>query len=136
MLLKMWQEVEVPRTSQAGEGDLMIVRSKLSLPLGLVFGLLIGCGGGSHQAGDAALSDAASDVSDAPMDAEVDASSDVADAQPATKSCPTAPTINEFPVPNAGDLAGITTGPDGNVWFTDSGRGTIGRITRSGQITS
>ena len=30
---------------------------------------------------------------------------------------------------------GITVGPDGNLWFTDSGLGMIGRITPSGQVT-
>ncbi len=29
----------------------------------------------------------------------------------------------------------ITTGPDGNLWFTDPGNGLVGRITTGGQIT-
>ena len=32
-------------------------------------------------------------------------------------------------------LLGITTGPDGNLWFTEFGAGKIGRITPSGSIT-
>ena len=31
---------------------------------------------------------------------------------------------------------GITVGPDGALWFTDSGGDTIGRITTSGTVTS
>jgi virginiamycin B lyase len=30
---------------------------------------------------------------------------------------------------------GITNGPDGTIWFTESGAGKIGRITADGQIT-
>jgi virginiamycin B lyase len=54
--------------------------------------------------------------------------------------------IDEFPLPNAASgPAGITTGPDGAVWFTEeqpgptapggSGGNRIGRITTSGAIT-
>ena len=43
-------------------------------------------------------------------------------------------TITEFPLPQHGVPNDITTGPDGNVWFTD-GLGQIGRITPSGTIT-
>src|SRR5260221_4724138 len=45
--------------------------------------------------------------------------------------------ISEFPVPtgdsNGLGILGITTGPDGNLWFTESGK--IGRITPSGTIS-
>jgi streptogramin lyase len=51
-------------------------------------------------------------------------------------------TITEFPLPNAGGVPwGITGGPDGNLWFTESGNGgpnqgtNIGRITPTGTIT-
>jgi streptogramin lyase len=30
---------------------------------------------------------------------------------------------------------GITTGPDGNLWFTNYGNNSIGRITTAGQVT-
>jgi sugar lactone lactonase YvrE len=45
--------------------------------------------------------------------------------------------ITEYPLPAAGsDPGGITTGPDGNLWFTESeGNGKIGRITPAGRIT-
>jgi streptogramin lyase len=49
-------------------------------------------------------------------------------------------TIVEFPLPplsfstTAGAL-GITTGPDGNVWFTEPITGVVGRITPAGQVT-
>lgn len=48
-------------------------------------------------------------------------------------------TIREFPLPTRNSLPiGITSGPDGNLWFTEdsNGRGTgkIGRITPSGTI--
>jgi streptogramin lyase len=55
-------------------------------------------------------------------------------------------TITEYPVPNVGnfsvELVGISTGPDGNMWFTGrygnpeqgTASGTIGRITPDGSI--
>src|ERR1700742_2427686 len=47
-----------------------------------------------------------------------------------------AQTVTEFPIPTAGSLpSGITVGPDGALWFTESGSGKIGRITTSGVIT-
>jgi virginiamycin B lyase len=47
-----------------------------------------------------------------------------------------AQTVTEFPLPVAGSLpSGITTGPDGNLWFTESGANKIGRITTAGVIT-
>jgi len=42
-------------------------------------------------------------------------------------------TVTEFNVPS-GTAFGITSGPDGNLWFTDSA-GAIGRITTAGSIT-
>lgn len=47
------------------------------------------------------------------------------------------PTINEFrptgiSATASSDVVGITTGPDGNLWFTDSGASRIGTITTSG----
>src|SRR5262245_6266573 len=42
----------------------------------------------------------------------------------------------EFPVPTASSqLKGITTGPDGNVWFTEQAGPKIGRITPAGVVT-
>jgi streptogramin lyase len=48
-----------------------------------------------------------------------------------------APTMTEFPLLTGGrNPAGITAGPDGNVWFAESaGAGGIGRITPAGTIT-
>jgi streptogramin lyase len=48
-----------------------------------------------------------------------------------------APTMTEFALPTGGRApAGITAGPDGNVWFAESaGPGGIGRITPLGAIT-
>jgi virginiamycin B lyase len=44
--------------------------------------------------------------------------------------------ITEFPLPNANSLpSGITLGPDGNLWFTETGNNKIGRITTAGVIT-
>jgi virginiamycin B lyase len=44
-------------------------------------------------------------------------------------------TISEFAIPTQDSLAqGITTGADGNVWFTESGGDKIGRITATGKI--
>ena len=44
--------------------------------------------------------------------------------------------ITEFSVPTANSQpVGIAGGPDGNLWFTESGRNQIGRITLAGQIT-
>jgi streptogramin lyase len=49
-------------------------------------------------------------------------------------------TINEYPVPllagsGVSGLSGITTGPDGNLWFTEDEAGKIGRMTPSGALT-
>ncbi|HEX9132639.1 MAG TPA: Virginiamycin B lyase [Ktedonobacteraceae bacterium] len=45
-------------------------------------------------------------------------------------------TIKKFTVPTAGSSPnGITTGPEGALWFTEAGSGKIGRVTTSGAIT-
>lgn len=46
------------------------------------------------------------------------------------------PGVIEFPLPtpNSGPNA-IVAGPDGNVWFMETNRNTLGRITPAGQIT-
>jgi virginiamycin B lyase len=49
------------------------------------------------------------------------------------------PTIAEFALPTACGAtgcapAGITRGPDGNLWFTEQGGNHIGRITPAGTI--
>jgi virginiamycin B lyase len=44
--------------------------------------------------------------------------------------------ITEFPIPTAhSDPRDITTGPDGNLWFTEQDSSKIGRITPQGVIT-
>ncbi len=44
--------------------------------------------------------------------------------------------ITEFPTPTRdSDPMGIAAGPEGNLWFTESGGNKIGRITPGGQIT-
>jgi len=46
------------------------------------------------------------------------------------------PVITEFPLPTASsNPAGITAGPDGNLWFTEFNGNRIGRITPGGVIT-
>jgi virginiamycin B lyase len=40
--------------------------------------------------------------------------------------------FTEYPIMGASNLDGITEGPDGAVWFTDSGGNEIGRITTAG----
>src|SRR6266545_8133390 len=51
----------------------------------------------------------------------------------------TAQVITEFALPAGGNPSGITTGPDGNVWFTvpdlQHYGGSIGRITPGGVLT-
>src|SRR5262249_39647881 len=43
--------------------------------------------------------------------------------------------FNEFPIPTpASDPNGITTGPDGNLWFCEDAAGQIGVLTPSGQF--
>jgi streptogramin lyase len=37
-------------------------------------------------------------------------------------------------LPNGGRPSGVALGPDGNVWFTDSGANTVGRITPAGVL--
>jgi virginiamycin B lyase len=43
--------------------------------------------------------------------------------------------IDEFPLPAGTKPGGITTGPDGALWFTEEGTYGIGRITTSGAYT-
>ncbi|MEO8973007.1 MAG: Virginiamycin B lyase [Ktedonobacteraceae bacterium] len=43
--------------------------------------------------------------------------------------------ITEYSLPKNSDPQGITTGSDGNLWFTEYIRGKIGRITPQGTIT-
>jgi streptogramin lyase len=43
--------------------------------------------------------------------------------------------ITEFPLESGSQPNYITTGSDGNLWFTDEGLNKIGRITTSGQVT-
>jgi streptogramin lyase len=46
--------------------------------------------------------------------------------------------ITEFPIAGGGSPAGIATGPDGNLWFTEYGLGFgehLGRLTPAGQLS-
>jgi streptogramin lyase len=51
-------------------------------------------------------------------------------------STPPQSTITAFKVPAAGLGPGITAGPDGALWLTDSAGSKIGRITLQGAFTS
>src|SRR5204863_249228 len=44
-------------------------------------------------------------------------------------------TLTDYPVPSGGSSTDITTGPDGNVWFTEIAGNKIGKITPAGVIT-
>jgi streptogramin lyase len=44
--------------------------------------------------------------------------------------------IDEFPVPTGGNPSGITSGPDGALWFTQEGSSEIGRMTTTGVVTN
>ncbi|MBK9965851.1 MAG: hypothetical protein IPP07_13485 [Holophagales bacterium] len=45
-------------------------------------------------------------------------------------------TIHEFPIPTAGSLPyGLTSGPDGAIWFTEWASNKVGRITTAGVVT-
>lgn len=45
-------------------------------------------------------------------------------------------TITEFPVPTAASQPySIALGPDGNLWFTETGTNKIGRVTPTGGFT-
>src|SRR4249919_3524629 len=47
-----------------------------------------------------------------------------------------AQTITEYPIPSPSNHPGsITSGPDGNLWFTEGPAGAVGRITPDGVIT-
>ena len=50
---------------------------------------------------------------------------------------PASAQITTFPVPGSvgANLNGLSLGPDGNMWFTDTGKNRIGVITPSGTIT-
>jgi streptogramin lyase len=44
--------------------------------------------------------------------------------------------VTEFPIPTANSTPfSITAGPDGNIWFTETGGNKIGRISLAGTIT-
>jgi streptogramin lyase len=43
--------------------------------------------------------------------------------------------IRQFPLPSGANSFGLTAGPDGNVWFTDSTGNKVGRITPAGAVT-
>jgi virginiamycin B lyase len=43
--------------------------------------------------------------------------------------------VTEFALPANNQLDSITTGPDGNLWFTDTGTKSVGRITPAGVVT-
>jgi streptogramin lyase len=45
-------------------------------------------------------------------------------------------TLDEFPIPGGGGPAGITSGPDGNLWFGQWCGFAVGRVTTSGVITT
>jgi streptogramin lyase len=65
----------------------------------------------------------------------VQAGSDSLSATAAVSVVPNIP-ITEFPIPTASSVPiGITAGPDGNVWFTESQASKIGRITPAGSVT-
>jgi len=50
--------------------------------------------------------------------------------------CPAQVTFVEYAVPTSGSRPyGITTGPDGNLWFTELSGNKVGKITTSGAIT-
>jgi virginiamycin B lyase len=49
---------------------------------------------------------------------------------------PPSPSVTLFPLPTPGSQPmGIVSGPDGNLWFTESNRDVVGRITPQGAIT-
>lgn len=59
---------------------------------------------------------------------------------PSPQPAPAAPsvpigTVTEFALPAGSAPNGLTTGPDGNVWFTDQLSEQVGRITPTGTIT-
>lgn len=45
------------------------------------------------------------------------------------------PTVNTFPLGAGSDVYQITTGPDGNLWFTESSGNKIGKVTAAGSFT-
>ena len=50
--------------------------------------------------------------------------------------CSAQVTFTEYPVPTPNSVpTEITSGPDGNLWFTERNAGKIGRITTAGVIT-
>src|SRR4029453_14628398 len=44
-------------------------------------------------------------------------------------------TLTEFPLPTDANTGGITVGPDGNLWFTDTGTYSVVLITPAGVVT-
>src|SRR6266508_2761442 len=57
-------------------------------------------------------------------------------AQPAATEGWRVPRLDRFPIPSANSMPiEITLGPDGNLWFTESNRSKVARITPAGVIT-
>ncbi|HEV7752223.1 MAG TPA: hypothetical protein VGO71_11810 [Baekduia sp.] len=57
----------------------------------------------------------------------------------AAPACASPGTITNYPIPGASTPFGMTTGPDGKIWFVDSGNAgpaSIGRMTTAGAITA
>ena len=52
------------------------------------------------------------------------------------EGAPSAGAISRFAGPGISDPTGIVTGPDGNLWFTNAGNNSIGRITPAGVVTN
>jgi virginiamycin B lyase len=44
--------------------------------------------------------------------------------------------VTDFTGTGISQPSGITTGPDGALWFTNTGNNTIGRITTAGKVTN
>ncbi|MBO0795988.1 MAG: hypothetical protein J2P36_34280, partial [Ktedonobacteraceae bacterium] len=64
--------------------------------------------------------------------AEVPSSSPV----PTITSTPSVSKISRFPLPDKlSNPTGITSGPDGALWFTETSAGKIGRVTVQGKIS-
>ena len=53
-------------------------------------------------------------------------------ATPSAPSASATSTIAEYSLPGGSHSFGITAGPEGNLWFTESGLGTVGKITTGG----
>ena len=113
------------------------IRFVLSVAIVAGSGLLAGCGGHGGALPAAAGGGGTSPLSTAIFAKAGANASASAQALPTASPAPGAPTIIEYPTTTVGaGPVGITSGPDGALWFAEQNVNQIGRITTAGIVTN